>query len=94
MTEELETVIGSLDEKQLKTLTDGLKEISVHLSRIDREKEAIKDIVDSVKDEIELPKKLINRLARTYHKQNFAEQNTEDKVFAKLYVNVVSGHTA
>ena len=94
MTETLETVFGTLDEKQLKILTDGLKEISVHLSRVEREKEAIKDIVDAVRDQIELPKKIINRLARTYHKQNFAEQNTEDKEFAKLYVSVVSGHTA
>jgi len=94
MTETLETVFGTLDDKQLKILTDGLKEISVHFSRVEREKEAIKDIVDAVKDQIELPKKIINRLAKTYHKQNFAEQNTEDKEFAKLYVSVVSGHIA
>ena len=62
MTETLETVFGTLDEKQLKILTDGLKEISVHLSRVEREKEAIKDIVDAVKDQIEIPKKIINRL--------------------------------
>jgi hypothetical protein len=85
MTESLETVFGTLDDKQLKILTDGLKEISVHFSRI--------DIVDAVKDQIELPKKIINRLAKTYHKQNFAEQNTEDKEFAKLYVSIVSGHS-
>ena len=89
----IETVFGTLDDKQQKVLIDGLKEISVHLSRIDGEKQAVKDIVDSVKDDIDLPKKIINRLARTYHKQNFAEQNTEDKEFAKLYVSVVSGYS-
>lgn len=92
MSDNLETVFGTLDDKQLKILTDGLKEISVHFSRIEREKEAVKDIIDAVKDQIELPKKIINRLAKTYHKQNFAEQNTEDKEFAKLYVSIVSGH--
>ena len=93
MSDNLETVFGTLDDKQLKILTDGLKEISVHFSRVEREKEAIKDIIDAVKDQIELPKKIINRLAKTYHKQNFAEQNTEDKEFAKLYVSIVSGNT-
>ena len=92
MSDNLETVFGTLDDKQLKILTDGLKEISVHFSRVEREKEAIKDIIDAVKDQIELPKKIINRLAKTYQKQNFAEQNTEDKEFAKLYVSIVSGH--
>lgn len=89
----VDTVFGSLDEKQQRLLIDGLKEISVHFSRIEGEKEAVKDIVDSVKDEIGIPKKIINRLARTYHKQNFAEQNVEDKEFAKLYVSLVSGYT-
>lgn len=89
----VDTVFGSLDEKQQRLLIDGLKEISVHFSRIEGEKEAVKDIVDSVKDEIDIPKKIINRLARTYHKQNFAEQNFEDKEFAKLYVSLVSGYT-
>lgn len=90
----VETIFGSLDEKQQRILMDGLKEISVHLSRIEGEREAIKDIVDAVKDEIIVPKKIINRLARTYHKQNFAEQNIEDKEFAKLYVSLVSGYTS
>lgn len=89
----VETIFGSLDEKQQRILMDGLKEISIHLSRIEGEREAIKDIVDSVKDEISVPKKIINRLARTYHKQNFAEQNIEDKEFAKLYVSLVSDYT-
>ena len=92
--ESIETVFGTLDDKQQKTLIDGLKEISVHLSRVDNEKAAVKDIVDAVKDEIDLPKKIINRLARTYHKQNFAEQNTEDKEFAKLYVSIISGYSS
>jgi hypothetical protein len=89
----VDTVFGSLDEKQQRTLIDGVKEISVHLSRIEGEREAIKDIIDSVKDDINVPKKIINRFAKTYHKQNFAEQNVEDKEFAKLYVSLVSGFT-
>jgi hypothetical protein len=86
----IETVFGTLDDDQLKALRDGVKEISVHLSKIDREREGIKDIVDSLKGELKIPKKIINRIAKTYHKQNFAEVNVEDNEFATLYTTVVS----
>jgi len=86
----IETVFGTLDNDQLKTLRDGVKEISVHLSRMDSEKAAIKDIVDSVFDEIKIPKKIINRISKTYHKQNFAEVSVEDNEFASLYSTVVN----
>lgn len=88
----IETVFGTLDDDQLTALRDGVKEISVHMSKIDREREGIKDIVDSLKDELKIPKKIINRIAKTYHKQNFAEVNVEDNEFATLYTTVVSSN--
>jgi len=51
----IETVFGTLDDDQIKTLRDGVKEMSVHLSRMDSEKEALKDIVSSIFDEIKVP---------------------------------------
>lgn len=88
----IETVFGTLDDDQLKALRDGVKEISIHLSKMDREREGVKDIVDSLKDELKIPKKIINRIAKTYHKQNFAEVNVEDNEFATLYTTVVSSN--
>lgn len=92
MTQTIETVFGTLDDDQLKALRDGVKEISIHLSKMDREREGVKDIVDSLKDELKIPKKIINRIAKTYHKQNFAEVNVEDNEFATLYTTVVSSN--
>jgi archaellum component FlaC len=92
MTQTIETVFGTLDDDQLKALRDGVKEISVHMSKMDREREGIKDIVASLKDELKIPKKIINRIAKTYHKQNFAEVNVEDNEFATLYTTVVSSN--
>lgn len=86
----IETVFGTLDDNQSQTLRDGIKEISVHLSRIDIEKEAIKDIVASVFDETKVPKKMINRLARVYHKQIFSEVVVEDNEFQSLYAAIVN----
>jgi len=86
----IETVFGTLDDDQIKTLRDGVKEMSVHLSRMDSEKEALKDIVSSIFDEIKVPKKIINRIAKVYHKQSFAETVTEDNEFQSLYATVVN----
>lgn len=81
----IETVFGTLDDNQSQTLRDGIKEISVHLSRIDMEKSAIKDIVSSVFDETKVPKKMINRFSKVYHKQSFSEVVVEDNEFQSLY---------
>jgi hypothetical protein len=83
------TVFGQLDEAQIKTLKDGIKEMSVVLSRIDDEKVALKDILNSIHDEIKVPKKIINKLAKVYHKKSFAEESTEYNEFESLYTVVV-----
>lgn len=88
----IETVFGTLDDDQLRALREGVKEISIHLTKIEGEREAIKDIVDSLKDELKIPKKIINRIAKTYHKQNFAEVSIENNEFAALYTTVVSSN--
>jgi hypothetical protein len=85
----IETVFGTLNDADQKTLRDGVKEISIHLKRMDDEKLAIKDIVASVFDEIKVPKKIINRLAKVYHKQSFASVSTEDNEFQTLYSEII-----
>lgn len=83
------TVFGQLDEAQVKTLKDGIKEMSVVLSKIDDEKVALKDILNSIHEEIKVPKKIINKLAKVYHKKSFAEESTEFNEFESLYTVVV-----
>lgn len=85
----IETVFGTLNDADQKTLRDGVKEISIHLKRMDDEKLAIKDIVESVFDEIKVPKKIINRLAKVYHKQSFVSVSTEDNEFQTLYSEII-----
>ena len=51
-----------------------LQEISNSLTRIEAERDLIKDILQRMQDEFELPKKLSRKLAKTYHKRNFEEE--------------------
>jgi len=83
------TEFGSLNDEQLQILRDGIKEMSIVMSKIDIHKESLKDIVTSVYEEIKIPKKIINRIAKVYHKNSFAEVIVEDKEFETLYSTIV-----
>lgn len=79
------TLYGSFDENQLKSIRDALSEISNEMSVIDSHKDAIKDVIDVLYDNFKIPKKVLRRMAKTYHKQSFQEEVTEDNEFEALY---------
>jgi hypothetical protein len=82
------TLYGSFDENQLKSIRDALSEISNEMTVIDSHKEAIKDVIDALYDNFKIPKKVLNRLAKTHHKQSFQEEVTEDSEFEALYLGL------
>lgn len=85
----MQTIFGELDANQMKTVKDGVKEMSVHFTRIDDEKLALKDIVNSIHDDTKLNKKLINRIAKSYYKNSFNDEVTLDTEFESLYTNII-----
>lgn len=68
----------------------ALQEISASLTRIDAEKDLIKDILDTVEDKQSIPKKYMRKIARIYHKQNFNEVQQEQSDVETLYETVTS----
>lgn len=73
------------DRKRIK---DALQEISDSFTRIEGERDAIKDIVNFVNEEFDLPKKYVSKMARVYHKQSFDKEVGEAEDFAALYETV------
>ena len=65
-----------------------LQEISNSLTRIEAERDLIKDILQRMQDEFELPKKLSRKLAKTYHKRNFEEEVACQNDFVEIYETV------
>lgn len=65
-----------------------LQEISNSLTRIEAERDLIKDVLQKLQDECEIPKKLSRKLARTYHKRNFEEEVAAQNDFVEIYENV------
>jgi hypothetical protein len=85
----IETVFGTLDADHLDTLRNGIKEMSVVLSKMDGLKAELKDVVDNIVDETKIPKKIVNRIGKVYHKNTYATVVVEDSEFQTLYSTVL-----
>jgi arsenate reductase-like glutaredoxin family protein len=66
-----------------------IKECSDSLTRISAEKDLIKESVKEICEQLELPKRLVNRMVKVYHKQNYDEEVTVHEQFETLYETVV-----
>jgi hypothetical protein len=65
-----------------------LQEISNSLTRIEAERDLIKEILQKMQDECEIPKKLGRKLAKVYHKRNFEEEVAQQNDFVEVYESV------
>ena len=65
-----------------------LQEISNSLTRVESERDLIKEILDRLQDECEIPKKLGRKLAKTYHMRNFEEEVAQQNDFVDMYEQV------
>ena len=74
-------------ENKLKLL-DALKEISASMARVEAERDLMKSLKNDVCDELELNRKVLNKLARTYHRGNYSEEVEMHKDFEELYETV------
>lgn len=73
-----------------QAIQKALQEISASLTRIDAEKDLIKDILTTVQDNQNIPKKYMRKMAKIYHKQNFNEVQQEQEDLETLYETVTS----
>jgi hypothetical protein len=72
----------------LKKINDALNEISSSLTRMEAERDLIKDILQTVEDNYEIPKKYTRKVAKIFHKQNFTQFQKEQDDVESLYETV------
>ena len=84
----MSNIIVPSSPEDRKKIKDALIEISTSLTRVEAERDLIKDILAEVEDKFELPKKYTRKLARIYHKQNYAEIRQEQDDVETLYETV------
>ena len=81
----IQTLNGTLNDGQLKTLKGVIDEINVSVSKIEDENEHIKDIIDAAYDALKVPKKTIKRLAKAQHKRSLETETAEFNEFVALF---------
>lgn len=74
------------DKAKIKKM---MSEISNSYTRIEAERDLIKDTIDTLFEDYEIEKKQLRKMSRTFHKQNYSTLEAEQEEFAFLYESIV-----
>jgi metal-responsive CopG/Arc/MetJ family transcriptional regulator len=78
----------NLSPEQKKELQGAVREISASMTRSEAERDLIREIVKEQSAKHLIPKKIINKIAKTYHKQNLTQEIDDHEEFVELYDNI------
>ena len=81
--------INQLSEPDRDKLFKVIKECSDSMTRQDAEKDFVRESIAETAKNMQLPKRLVARLVKVYHKQNFDEEVAVNEQFENLYESVV-----
>jgi uncharacterized protein YukE len=79
-------VSSPTDRAKIKKM---LSEISNSYTRIAAEKDLIKETIGDLSKEFDIPKRTLNKMAKTYHKQSYSLEQQAFEEFEELYENIV-----
>ena len=71
-----------------KAVYDAIVEISNSMTRMEAERDLIRETLKDVATKYELPQKYTRTLAKIYHKQNFNEFKAEQSEVEDLYESI------
>lgn len=75
------------DRQKLKQI---LRDMTDCMTRMDAERDTIKELAEAAEESFEIPKKLINKLARTLHKSNLTEIVSDTENLEFLYETLIA----
>ncbi len=82
------SVIVPSSPEDKKKIRQALQAISDSLTRMEAERDLIKDILQTVEDNYKIKKKYTRRLAKVFHKQNFNQVQQDQQDLETLYESV------
>ena len=80
-------ILSNPEDRQ--KLLKVIKDCSDSMTRAKSEKDFVREAVTEISEELEVPKRLVNRMVKVYHKQNFDEEVAVQDQFETLYQTVV-----
>lgn len=82
------TMLSKMTPNDKLKLVAALKDMSTSMTRVDAERDLQKNIKNDISKELDLSKKVFSKLAKVYHKQNFADEVATHQEFESLYEEV------
>ena len=93
MTITVASTFGTFTDEELNKLKKGLAELSDVMTMKQAQSDTMKEIVSALHEELNLPKKMIRKLAVTYHKANYSEVVAEQEEFEALFSGIIEATT-
>ena len=81
--------INQLSQPDREKLFKIVKECSDSMTRIEGENDFIRESIAETAKQMQIPKKLVAKLVRVYHKHNFDEEVAVHEQFENLYETVI-----
>jgi hypothetical protein len=78
--------LSAEDKKKVKNAIVGLND---SMTRAAAERDYQKETVNNIAQEVGLDKKVVRRMAKTFYKSNFSEEQDDNKSFEELYTVIV-----
>lgn len=75
-----------------KKFQNAIQEISNSMTRTEAERDLINEVVKDLAEDFQINKKIIRKIARAYHKQNLAEEQTDHEEFVDIYEGVINSN--
>lgn len=80
----------NLSPTQKQSIKNCLQEISNSMTRMEAERDNIKEIVNRCATEFEMNKRITRKLARIFHKRNMEEERAEQQEISDTYDAITS----
>lgn len=78
----------SLSEHAKKAIKDLVGEVSGAMTRMEGERDFIKEAIVKVAEDHELDKKILRKMCKTYHAQRFHTEKQDNEQFENTYAEV------
>lgn len=78
----------SMSEVAKKAVIGLVGEVSASMTRMEAERDLIKEALKAIADEHDLDKKVLRKMCRTYHKQRFHTEVEDNEMFVTAYKEV------
>jgi hypothetical protein len=79
----------TLTPKEKVTIKSILTEVSNSFTRMEAERDNVRECINRLKDEFNFNKRMARKLARGFHKNNIEEENATQAEISEIYDAVV-----